>query len=81
MKLCLITDRYVDRFGIVGDIYRPVDQNNQQRQFVFVGFYDQRHVTAAISKMSNAMNPTIEDVDVSVEEAKLWMLELYPRRV
>lgn len=69
------------RFGVVGDIYRPIDQNNVQRQFVFVGYFDQRHVLAATTKMASAVNPTIEDVDVTVEEAKLWMLELYPRTV
>jgi hypothetical protein len=68
---------FLFRIGQVGDIYRPKGPGNVPKEFAFVGFYDPVHVKNAISSVF--LSSTIEGKVVSVEEAKTWVLDLYPR--
>ena len=67
----------VHRVGEIGDVYRPLGTDNGFKEFAFVGFYDKTHVDGAIAIMQ--MQSNINDKDVTVEEAKTWILELYPK--
>jgi len=62
--------------GFVADFYRPVSVQKESKEFVFVGFHDMDHVKIATQKCSLSF---IGGIQVTVEEAKPWLLELYPR--
>jgi hypothetical protein len=63
--------------GKVGDVYRPVDSSSNLKEFVLVGFYDAAEAKAATSQIKSA--PYIGSVAVTADEAKPWLLDLYPR--
>lgn len=66
------------RIGTVGDIYRPVDSQTFPKEFALVGFYDRAHVASAIQCLRSEQ--FINNVHVVAEEAKPWMLDLYPKK-
>lgn len=66
------------RIGTVADIYRPVDSQTFPKEFALVGFYNPAHVAAAIQCLRSEQ--FINNVHVVVEEAKPWMLDLYPKK-
>ncbi len=66
------------RIGTVGDIYRPVDSQTFPKEFALVGFYDRAHVASAIQCLRSEQ--FINNVRVVAEEAKPWMLDLYPKK-
>jgi RNA recognition motif-containing protein len=47
------------------------------KEFALVGFYDPAHVQAAIELLRR--EGAIEGIPVTGEEAKQWLLDLYPR--
>jgi RNA recognition motif-containing protein len=65
------------RIGKIGDLYRPMDSMTFPKEFALVGFYDPAHVQAAIQLLRR--EGAIEGIPVSGEEAKQWLLDLYPR--
>lgn len=65
------------RIGTVADIYRPIDSMTFPKEFALVGFYDPAHVQAAISLLRR--EGVVDSVPVSAEEAKQWLLDLYPK--
>ena len=67
------------RIGEVGDLYRPNDSQTFPKEFVFVGFYSEAHASNAIRCLNTEQ--FINNVRVSAEDAKLWLLELYPRPI
>jgi hypothetical protein len=70
--------QYTHRIGTVGDIYRPVDSQTFPKEFALVGFYDHAHVASAIQCLRSEQ--FINNVHVVAEEAKPWMLDLYPKK-
>lgn len=67
----------MNRIGAVGDIYRPVDNLTFPKEFAFVGFYDPAHVAAAVQCMRSEQY--INNVRVTGDEVKPWLLDLYPK--
>lgn len=65
------------RIGKVGDIYRPIDSMTFPKEFALVGFYDHAHVQLAIQLLKR--EGAIDGVPVSGDEAKQWLLDLYPK--
>jgi RNA recognition motif-containing protein len=65
------------RIGKIGDLYRPIDSMTFPKEFALVGFYDPAHVQAAIQLLRR--EGAIEGIPVTGEEAKQWLLDLYPR--
>jgi hypothetical protein len=61
----------------VGDVYRPLDSDSNLKEFVLVGFYEKSHVGVAVSTIKMAQY--IGSVAVTADEAKPWLLDLYPR--
>mmetsp|Transcript_21577 Transcript_21577/g.36129 ORF Transcript_21577/g.36129 Transcript_21577/m.36129 type:complete len:130 (-) Transcript_21577:108-497(-) len=72
-----LTEFFEARVGKIGDVYRPVDSAFMPKDFALVGFYDPLHVQAAIALLNG--NSLIEGISVTAEEAKPWLLDLYPR--
>jgi len=63
--------------GDLGDLYRPMGNVGERKEFAFVGFYDKNHVQFAVKTKGNFV---IGSTNVTVEEAKSWLLELYPKK-
>lgn len=63
--------------GQIGDIYRPIGNSGELKEFAFVGFYNPKHVHDAVRLKNRG---TIGKTTVAVEELKSWMLELYPKK-
>jgi len=63
--------------GQIGDIYRPVGNSGEFKEFAFVGFYNPKHVENAVRLKGKS---SIGRTTVTVEEVKSWMLELYPKK-
>lgn len=62
---------------MVGDLYRPIDTQTFPKEFALVGFYDPAHVVSAIKCMKRERY--IDNIAVTGEEAKQWLLDLYPK--
>ena len=71
ISLCL------NRIGKVGDVYRPIDSMTFPKEFALVGFYKNEHVSAAIAILTK--DKFIDNIEVTAEEAKQWLLDLYPK--
>ena len=65
------------RIGEVADLYRPIDLSMQRLEFTLVGFYKKAQVLKAIELFKNQLY--LDGTAVSVEEAKPWLVELYPK--
>ena len=75
----LLRTEFESLVGDVGDAYRPFDESTQlPYAYCFVGFF-----RAADARAAALMYPhfTINGVDSTVEEAKAWFIELYPKPV
>jgi len=68
---------YFFRIGEVADLYRPIDLSMQRLEFTLVGFYKKAQVLKAIELFKNQLY--LDGTAVSVEEAKPWLVELYPK--
>ena len=47
------------------------------KEFALVGFYKNEHVSAAIAILTK--DKFIDNIEVTAEEAKQWLLDLYPK--
>lgn len=77
LDLDTIKNFYETRIGKVADIYRPLDSMGQPKELALVGFYEPDLVNLAIENSQE--ENFIEGKYVTVESAKQWFLELYPR--
>jgi hypothetical protein len=66
------------RIGEVGDVYRPNDSQTFPKEFALVGFYKFDHVATAVRCIKQFEN--IEGIHVTADEAKPWLLDLYPKQ-
>ena len=77
MRGCFCFSLFCNSIGEIGDLYRPVGNSGELKEFAFVGFYNQLHVQLAVKTKGNSI---IGSTPVKVEEAKSWLLELYPKK-
>jgi len=63
--------------GSIGDAYRPVNPETKMvREFAIVGFYKRENALKVAKIMKEFV---IDGVQLEVEVAKSWFIDLYPR--
>lgn len=63
--------------GSVGDAYRPINPETKLvREFAIVGFFHREHALEAAKIMKEFV---INGVQLEIEVAKSWFVDLYPR--
>jgi hypothetical protein len=63
--------------GSVGDAYRPINPETKLvREFAIVGFFKREHALDAAKVMKEFV---INGVQLEIEVAKSWFVDLYPR--
>lgn len=85
MRLVPITSikaSFEQRFGDIGDLYRPLVEkdSNKEREFCLVGFFKRAHADDSIKtarKEGGVLH--IDQVPMDVELAKPYVVDLYPR--